>query len=125
MSNYRFLNANPDDNDSEDCTVRAISVFLNKPWNDIYWDLAIEGFLMKRMPVEDRVWSRYLEKQGCKFSRIPNECPMCYTVNDFTERHKYGRYLLKVADHVVCSANGYYYDTWDSGNEIVLFYWYR
>lgn len=125
MSNYRFLNANPDDNDSEDCTVRAISVFLNKPWNDIYWDLAIEGFLMKRMPVEDRVWSRYLEKQGCKFSRIPNECPMCYTVNDFTERHKHGRYLLKVADHVVCSANGYYYDTWDSGNEIVLFYWYR
>lgn len=125
MSNYRFLNANPDDNNSEDCTVRAISVFLNKPWNDIYWDLAIEGFLMKRMPVEDRVWSRYLERQGCKFSRIPNECPMCYTVNDFTEKHRHGRYLLKVADHVVCSVNGYYYDTWDSGNEIVLFYWYR
>ena len=125
MSNYRNLNTNPDGNDSEDCTVRAISLFLNKPWDDIYWDLSIEGFIMKRILVEDLVWSRYLEKQGCSFSRIPNECPMCYTVSQFAKEHNYGRYLLKVKSHVVCVSNGYYYDTWDSGNEIVLYYWYR
>lgn len=125
MSNYRILNTNPDGNDSEDCTVRAISLFLNKPWDDVYWDLSIEGFIMKRILVEDLVWSRYLEKQGCIFSRIPNECPMCYTVSQFANEHNYGRYLLKVKSHVVCVSNGYYYDTWDSGNEIVLYYWYR
>lgn len=125
MSNYRNLNTNPDGNDSEDCTVRAISLFLNKPWDDVYWDLSIEGFIMKRILVEDLVWSRYLEKQGCNFSRIPNECPMCYTVSQFAKEHNYGRYLLKVKSHVVCVSNGYYYDTWDSGNEIVLYYWYR
>ncbi len=125
MSNYRILNTNPDGNDSEDCTVRAISLFLNKPWEDVYWDLSIEGFIMKRILVEDVVWSRYLEKQGCNFSRIPNECPMCYTVSQFAQEHNYGKYLLKVRSHVVCVSNGYYYDTWDSGNEIVLYYWYR
>lgn len=125
MNNYRILNTNPDGNDSEDCTVRAISLFLNKPWEDVYWDLSIEGFIMKRILVEDLVWSRYLEKQGCNFSRIPNECPMCYTVSQFAKEHNYGRYLLKVKSHVVCVSNGYYYDTWDSGNEIVLYYWYR
>jgi hypothetical protein len=37
--------------------------------------------------------------------------------------HPTGYYLLALDEHVVAVRNGYYYDTWDSGDMIVLYYW--
>lgn len=55
--------------------------------------------------------------------RNPNTCPDCYTVADFCADHPRGVYVLALSSHVVCAENGSYFDTWDSGNEIPLFYW--
>lgn len=125
MNNYRYLNLNPEKHDTQDCTIRAISLFLNKDWDDVYLNVAAEGLKQKRMPSSDSVWGAYLELEGCMAYRIPHECPYCYSVKEFANEHKRGTYLLKVEGHVVCVINGYYYDTWDSGNEIVLYYWER
>ena len=35
----------------------------------------------------------------------------------------YGRYILATGEHVVAIENGDYYDTWDSGDEIPIYYW--
>nr|DAW82566.1 MAG TPA: hypothetical protein [Caudoviricetes sp.] len=32
-------------------------------------------------------------------------------------------YVLALSSHVVCVEDGTYFDTWDSGSEIPLFYW--
>lgn len=125
MNNYRYLNLNPDGLDTQDCTIRAISLFLDISWDDAYWGVVTEGFLQKKMPSTDAVWGRYLEKNNCYLTRVPSDCPLCYTVKDFAKDFNKGRYLLKVNEHVVTVINGYYYDTWNSGNEIVLYYWKR
>ena len=123
MSRYRYLNANPDGNDTTDCTIRAISLLLNKDYDDVYIGLFTEGLVKHLMPTEDVVWSTYLEKNSCQFVRLPSACPYCYTVNDFAKEFNIGRYLVKVDGHVVAVVDGYYYDTWNSGNEVVLYYW--
>lgn len=123
MSNFRYLNVNPRSRDTIDCTVRAISLFLEQSWDDTYWGICTIGFLTKDMPSSDRTWIRYLVSKYCKRYTIPNTCPMCYTVKDFCYDFPYGRYLLKVDEHVVAVIDGYYYDTWDSGDEVVSYYW--
>lgn len=32
---------------------------------------------------------------------------------------------ILIDGHVVCVQDGYYYDSWDSGNEIPIYYWER
>lgn len=33
-----------------------------------------------------------------------------------------GKYLLFVGGHVVAAINGNYYDTWDSGDRTIIYY---
>lgn len=43
-------NYNPHDNHVDDCVIRAIATVTGKDWNDVYLDLAIEGYIEKDMP---------------------------------------------------------------------------
>lgn len=108
-----------------DCTVRAISKALNKSWQDTYIELAIQGLNMNDMPSSNRVWGEYLYRNGFRRFIIPDSCPDCYTIKDFCEEHKKGKYILATGTHVVCAVNGNYYDSWDSGNEVPIYYWKR
>lgn len=123
MSKYRYLNLNPNGLDTGDCTIRAISLFLNQSWDETYLGVCNEGYFLKDMPESNRTWRSYLLKHDCYRTPVPNTCPRCYTVNNFCYDFPYGRYLLKVDEHVVAVVNGYYYDTWDSGDEVVLYFW--
>lgn len=121
-------NANPVDNNVIDCTVRAICTLLDQDWVDTYIGLFIQGLKMYDMPSSNKVWKAYLREKG--FIRKPIlenlTCDYdCYTVRDFCYDHPYGRYLLSVDGHVVVVIDGNYYDTWDSGNEVVLYYFAR
>lgn len=122
-NHYRYLNLNPDNNDTQDCAIRAIALLLQKDWEEVYLGVCTEGLIKKLMPTSDTAWTSYLEKEGCVLHRLPINCPVCYTVKNFAIDHPYGRFLLKVNEHVVTVVDGYYYDTWDSGNEIALYYW--
>ena len=75
------------------------------------------------MPSSNRVWEEYLKRHGFKRTLLPDTCPMCYTVRDFCYDYPRGKYLLAIGTHVVAVENGDYFDTWDSGDEIPLFYW--
>ena len=54
---------------------------------------------------------------------MPNMCPPCYTVKDFCKDHPVGTYILATGSHVVTVVDGNYYDTWDSGTEVPIYYW--
>lgn len=116
-------NNNPDKALVGDCTVRAISKAIGKPWDDTYIYLAVQGFKMKDMPSSNRVWGEFLYNNGFRRFIIPDSCPNCYTIKDFCEDHKDGKYILATGTHVVCVVDGNYYDSWDSGDEIPIYYW--
>lgn len=122
---YIKSNLNPKKWQVGDCVIRSISKALKQPWEHTYTDLASLGMTMKDMPSSNAVWSKYLRDNGFKRYSIPNTCPDCYTVRDFCEDYPVGTYILATGSHVVCVEDGDYFDTWDSGNEIPMYYFVR
>ena len=122
---YVFYNPNPQGLSVGDCTIRAISCALNLSWKRTYLHLALQGFLMYDMPSANRVWGQFLKTKGFIKYQIPDTCPECYTIRDFCFDHPQGIYVVGTGEHVVCVINGDYYDSWDSGNEIPIYYFQR
>ena len=119
---YIHTNPNPKGSYVGDCVIRALSIAMNKPWREIYLDLAAEGLLMGDMPSSNKVWGEYLTRKGYKRHVIPSECPMCYTIRDFCGEYFRGTYIVGTGTHVVCIKDGNLYDSWDSSDETPIFY---
>ena len=122
---YVYYNPNPLKLSVGDCVIRAISCALNKSWKETYVEIVTQGFMMYDMPSANRVWGQYLKSKGFRKYQIPDTCPDCYTVRDFCYEHPRGIYILGTGEHVVCVKNGHYFDSWDSGNEIPIYYFKR
>ena len=116
-------NPNPQNNQVGDCVVRSISKVLDYDWERTYIELAVQGFMMCDMPSANAVWGAYLRNKGFTRRLIPDNCPDCYTIADFAEDNPQGKFILSTGTHVVAVVNGNYYDTWDSGGEIPVYYW--
>lgn len=117
-----YFNPNPMSNRVGDCTIRALSLALDQDWDSTYLDIVVEGFVLKDMPSSNAVWASYLQDNGFNRHIIPDTCPNCYTISKFAEDHPSGVYILATGTHVVTVKNGNYYDTWDSGDEIPMYY---
>ena len=121
---YVYYNPNPRRRtESGDCTVRAIAKALNTTWESAFIDLASQAFFNKDMPSSNAVVNAYLQSKGFRRYAISNLCPACYTFKDFANDHPKGTYIVGTGTHIVCIQNGRIYDSWNSENEIPLFYW--
>ncbi len=120
---FEFYNPNPKNQRVGDCAVRAISKAVGTDWQDAYIGLCAEGLALRDMPNSNFVWGMFLKKYGFSESMISSVCPNCITVSQFAKDHPKGRYVLACQSHVVAVVNGTYFDTWDSGNEIVLYFY--
>ena len=114
-------NPNPIQRQVGDCSVRAITKALDIDWDSAYVLLVTNGLLMGDMPSADSVWGSVLRQHG--FTK--HLCPDCYTVAYFTQKNTEGIYVLALGGHVVTVVDGDYYDSWDSGNETIIYYWSR
>lgn len=122
---YKNLNINPLHRRADDCTVRAIAFILNNSWEETYADLCLEGLKYYDMPSSNHVWGSYLKKKGFQRHIIPDTCPQCYSVAEFARDNPYGEYILALHGHVVPVVNGDYYDSFDSGDRVPIYYWER
>ena len=104
-----------------DCVIRAISKALDKSWEETYVDLCVQGFMMGDLPSSNAIWSSYLKHKGFKRHTV-EDCPDCYDVENFCEEHKKGIFVLGTGSHAVTVIDGNYFDAWDSGKEIPLYY---
>ena len=120
---YQFYNPNPYNQRVGDCSVRAISKAMNMDWEDAYIALCSEGLKYKDMPSSNYVWGMYLRRNGFEQKIVPSICPDCITVESFADKHPKGKYVVACQNHTVCIIDGIIYDSWDSSNEIVLYFW--
>jgi hypothetical protein len=120
---FIFYNPNPKNQRVGDCAVRAVSKAIGRDWDETYIALCTEGLVEKDMPSSNYVWGNYLRKFGFDGREIPSDCPECVTVEEFTERHPRGRYVLATQNHVLTAIDGNFYDTWPSGNETVIYFY--
>lgn len=122
---WQELNNNPAGRRVGDCAVRAVSVALNISWEDAYALITAAGFAMGDMPSSNSVWGAVLRQHGFSRMNLPDECPDCYTADDFAHDHPRGIYVLGFGNHVATVRDGIIYDAWNSGNEIPQYVWYR
>ena len=93
---FQYYNANPRDNNTADCTIRAISVAEGKTWDETYEELSklaqSDGFLLDNVDfIEDYLDRRY--RRACHYSK---------TVGEFIDEHPTGRYLITMPRTYFC-----------------------
>ena len=122
MSYVQFKN-NPRGRNVGDCVIRAVSKVLDISWETAYIDMVMEGYSMGDMPSSNSVLNSYLHTKGFRRYVIPNECPDCYSIKQFSIDNPYGTYIVCTGTHTVAVIDGDYFDSWNSGDEVPLFYW--
>lgn len=122
---YSYYNPNPVGKRVGDCAIRAISKALSVDWQTAYAMVISNGFVMGDMPSSDAVWGATLRQSGFRKAIIPDTCPDCYTAGQFAEDHPEGVFVLGFGGHVATVVDGQLFDTWDSSNEIPVYFWYR
>lgn len=118
-----YANPNPEKKDVPDCVIRAISIALNKPWEETFDELTMVARYDHSITSDDHVWGHYLYWLGFIPFILPESCPECVTVQAFASIFRKGIYIIGTGFHAVAVINGDYYDTWDSGNVVPTFFW--
>jgi hypothetical protein len=119
---YVFANPNPKKLITDDCVIRAICIAEQRSWEDIYVELLAEGFMEKEMPNSNYVWGKYLTDKGYTRHLLADSCPLCYSVREFSLDHPKGVYIVATGTHAVCVIHGDWFDVFDSGSAVPLYY---
>ena len=119
---YKFFNPNPLGKFVGDCTIRAICAVTGLDWYEIHRQQSDLSRIMADMPSSDDVWWELLRLHGFRRVKLLDSCPDCYTVSDFAYDHPSGLYVLGPKEHAIAVIDGDWYDTWDSGATVPLYY---
>lgn len=122
---FVYYNPNPTGARVGDCAIRACSAALEQPWDKTYLDLCIEGLLKSDLPSANAVWGAYLRRHGFMRRNVDVDNANTYTLSAFSQDHPNGVFVVALSGHVVTMINGDWMDSWDSGSEVVLYYFKR
>lgn len=122
---YRYFNPNPCGRVVGDCAVRAICAALGLDWDRAHDLLSSFSKNMCDMSSSNQVTDAVLRANGFRKQIIPDHCPICYTTEDFCQDNPYGIFVLSFGGHVATVIDGVLYDSWDSSNEIPVYFWHR
>lgn len=123
---YSYFNPNPIKNKRVgDCVIRAISKALNQSWEETYIELSLLGYIMGDWGSSNTVWNAYLKSKGFTREIVSNDCPECYTIEDFCNEHSKGIFVIGTGTHCVTIENGCVFDTWNSSGEIPIYYYHK
>ena len=115
-----FCNPNPCNLLVGDCVVRACSISQEKSWTAVHLELSDLSRSQCNMPSANTIWGQYLERNmSYREPRYP------ITVRQFCLIHPYGVYTIGTGSHAVSVIDGDWYDIWDSGDELVSYYFER
>ena len=125
MARWVYFNPNKRGRRTGDCVIRAVCAATGKSWDEVFTSVALLSYALEDMPSSNHVWKMYLRSLGLRRRTIQDTCPACYTVGDFADDHKRGTYILGTGSHAVAVVDGNVLDTWDSREELVLYYYFK
>ena len=117
---YERYNPNPCGKKVGDCVIRAISKATEQDWYTTYTELALYGLRLCDMPSSNCVWGKYLTDKGYFQKTTPY-----IKTKEFCAKYPKGKYILATGTHVVCVIDGNYFDAWDSGEEVITYYFVK
>lgn len=120
-------NANPKNKNTDDCTIRAISLATGQSWDDVFHDLCALCANERLMPSDPKSYNKYLKKLGWVKNKQPRkENNKKYTGEEFCkEIAKPGvNYIAHIGGHhIVCIKDQHVWDTWNSIYGCIGNYW--
>ena len=122
---YIHFNPNPKNKNTTDCVIRMLCKVFNTNWEDAFLRLSTIVLKEYEMPSSNYIWEKYLLENGFRRRLLPSSCPDCTTISEFTKMYDLGDYVVCTGTHVVAVSDGNYYDAWDSGEEVVTYYFER
>lgn len=122
---YVYENKNPANKRVGDCVIRAIAKAMNMSWDDVAIDLSMMMVTEKDIVSSNALWGKYLTMNGFRRGILPDTCPACYRLKDFCVDFPVGTFVVCTGTHVIAVIDGSYFDTFDSGDEIVTYYYER
>lgn len=122
---YIYYNANPLNKRVGDCVIRAISKVMGMSWDDVAIDLSMMMVTEKDIVSSNALWGKYLSMNGFRRGTLPNTCPDCYTLKDFCRDFPIGTFVVCTGSHVIAVIDGNWFDTFDSSDEVVSYYYER
>lgn len=114
---FQFYNANPLKNRVSDCTIRAISLIEEKPYNATFRELSEYALERGLMMDSVRNIEEYLDD---KYNRT---CYKDITLEEFVKEHPFGEYLVTMPNHITAIINGVIYDTFDPSKRKIRCAW--
>ena len=128
MKSTKFKYFQPNSKDLKDnygdCSVRAICKAEGLAWLDAY-DFMYQVSRKVQCPLNVKTgYEAILKELGYVYTGISNRRGTKRpTVQSFARDHKTGTFICVVANHYVAVKDGFFYDTWDSGNCCLYGYW--
>lgn len=124
---FIYENLNPKDKRTCDCTLRALSLFLDKSWEEVYTDLFAVGMKYKLMLNDPACYKKYLKQLGFEINRQPKHHDNTkYTGREFClEKADFSKkYLVHIGgNHISCIVNNKLHDIWDCSDGCIGNYW--
>ena len=114
---YMFYNANPEQNDIWDCSVRALSKALDINWEAAYTILS--DYARQRGLMLDSVESieAFLDE---RFERF---CDLNMTLGEFADTYSNGVFLVTMPGHITVVEDGIIYDSFDCSDRNIWCSW--
>lgn len=122
---YIYYNPNPKGKKTTDCVIRMLTQIYGMTWEEAYLELSKVVLAEYEMPSSNYIWEKYLLTHGFSKKLLPNYCPDCTSIRRFSEIMPDDIYVACTGSHVVAVVGGNYYDAWDSGDEVVAYYFER
>lgn len=123
MNTYRYYQPNPVTANTRDCVIRAITAVLDISWDDAFDMIADRAKQMGATMDENAVYGSILRQCGFYRTVPPSTCPDCMTAREFCIEHPHGVYVLGFTGHVAAVIDGMLWDSFDSSDMIVIYYW--
>ena len=119
MSKYKFLNLNPRGLLEDDCVCRAITFATGLPYNTVYEKLWLTADLYECARLCKHCYSNYL-RNVLGYREV--NCDRL-TIGEFADKHPYGTYLIRIANHLTVIRDGTVFDTWDCREKVCDIVW--
>lgn len=114
---YRYYNANPNNSNIDDCTIRALSVAEGISWDEAYDLLSNSARDLGLMMSSVKAIEQFLDMRYDRVA-IHEE-----TVGEFIKNHKRGVFLITMPGHITVLKNSINYDTFNSKDRIIWNAW--
>lgn len=120
---FKYFNPSPVGKETGDCVITALCKVLDQTWEETFIGLAEVGLSIYETIESNPTWDLYLREHGFSRHVIPDTCPNCYTIGDFSKDFPYGKYVIGTGNHAVALIDGTIYGTWNPINEIGIVYY--